>query len=163
MTGATLVMVAKYPEPSKCKTRLAAGIGPEAAAAFALAALCDLLERFAEEQALARRVLLFAPVDRREVGQADAPTMPASSKARMVSARLYGRPEHCISGRCFLTKTKRTGFCQNTSGCWRGGPLVIAGCHLSMSVHKSSSSPLSSSSWSSSSSSSCSSCLTLPP
>ena len=41
---ATLVMVAKYPQAGKCKTRLAVGIGADAAAAFARAALCDLLE-----------------------------------------------------------------------------------------------------------------------
>ena len=65
---ATLVMVAKYPQPGKCKTRLAAGIGDMKAAAFARAALCDLLERLASEQtAISRRVLLFAPLDEREV------------------------------------------------------------------------------------------------
>ncbi len=64
---ATLIMVAKYPQPNKCKTRLAARIGADGAAAFARAALCDLLERLAAEEALSRRVLLFAPVDQREV------------------------------------------------------------------------------------------------
>ena len=63
----TLIMVAKYPQPNKCKTRLAARIGADGAAAFARAALCDLLERLAAEEALSRRVLLFAPVDQREV------------------------------------------------------------------------------------------------
>ena len=65
---ATLIMVAKYPQPNKCKTRLAAGIGADGAAAFARVALCDLLERFAGETALGKRVLLFAPLDQREVG-----------------------------------------------------------------------------------------------
>ena len=64
---ATLIMVAKYPQPGRCKTRLAAGLGTDGAAAFARAALCDLLERFAGEAALGRRVLLFAPRDEREV------------------------------------------------------------------------------------------------
>ena len=62
---ATLVMVAKYPAPSKCKTRLAAGIGADGAAAFARAALCDLLVRLSTMSDLARRVLLFAPIAQR--------------------------------------------------------------------------------------------------
>ena len=69
---ATLILVAKYPQPHKCKTRLAAGIGADEAAAFARAALCDLVERFAAEAAFGRRVLLFAPVDQREVVVCDA-------------------------------------------------------------------------------------------
>jgi glycosyltransferase A (GT-A) superfamily protein (DUF2064 family) len=63
---ATLVLVAKQPGPT-CKTRLATSLTPllgeeaarEAATAFALSSLSDLLERLAGE--CQRRVLLYAP------------------------------------------------------------------------------------------------------
>jgi S-methyl-5-thioribose kinase len=41
-----LVLVSKYPTPGTTKTRLAASIGDDAAAAFAKASLVDLLQRF---------------------------------------------------------------------------------------------------------------------
>jgi glycosyltransferase A (GT-A) superfamily protein (DUF2064 family) len=64
--AATLVLVAKQPGPT-CKTRLAMSLasslgekaGREAATAFALSSLSDLLERLAGE--CHRRVLLYAP------------------------------------------------------------------------------------------------------
>jgi glycosyltransferase A (GT-A) superfamily protein (DUF2064 family) len=63
---ATLVLVAKQPGPT-CKTRLATSLKPslgesaarEAATAFALSSLSDLLERLAGE--CQHRVLLYAP------------------------------------------------------------------------------------------------------
>eukprot|EP00741_Cyanophora_paradoxa_P000255 tig00000402_g247.t1 len=52
-----LFLVAKYPLPGACKTRLASGIGPEHAATFARAALLDLLERLAAT--LSERIALY--------------------------------------------------------------------------------------------------------
>mmetsp|Transcript_12307 Transcript_12307/g.17068 ORF Transcript_12307/g.17068 Transcript_12307/m.17068 type:complete len:282 (-) Transcript_12307:257-1102(-) len=60
----TLVLVAKFPTPKKSKTRLGKLIGYEESASFALAALEDLLCRYARLDGI-QRVLLFAPTDAR--------------------------------------------------------------------------------------------------
>ena len=63
MTAATVALglMAKPPRPGLAKTRLAAGIGPEAAAAFARAFILDtarVLEAAATTRSLACTVLL---------------------------------------------------------------------------------------------------------
>jgi uncharacterized protein len=61
MTRRVLGLFAKWPEPGRVKTRLAAATSPAFAADVALAFLRDLTERFG---AVAdRRVLVFAPTD----------------------------------------------------------------------------------------------------
>eukprot|EP00960_Hanusia_phi_P067998 766748-Hanusia_phi.AAC.19 len=71
---ATLVMVAKYPAPGRCKSRLAKDIGDVAAAEFARSSLLDLIERFVaytckddkhSTTAFSRRILLYAPEEAR--------------------------------------------------------------------------------------------------
>ena len=125
---ATLIMVAKYPQPGRCKTRLAAGLGTDGAAAFARAALCDLLERFAGEAALGRRVLLFAPRDEREVraGGAGARAEPcacARHAARMLpplhaGLGVLGAACALRLGSGALTALSAAGVRRSAAGAW---------------------------------------------
>jgi rSAM/selenodomain-associated transferase 1 len=61
MTTRVLGLFAKWPEPGRVKTRLAADTSPMWAAAVALAFLQDLTERL--NGVAARRLLAFAPAD----------------------------------------------------------------------------------------------------
>lgn len=58
-----LLLVARFPSPGKCKTRLIPRLGAEGASVFALAALSDLLHLFAGLPV--RKTLLFTPDEER--------------------------------------------------------------------------------------------------
>ena len=63
----TIIMVAKYPTPGHCKTRLSKETGTEFAANFSKCSTQDLLQRlalFADPPECIRLVLLYAPKER---------------------------------------------------------------------------------------------------
>lgn len=59
-----LILMARFPSPGKCKTRLIPRLGAEGACAFALAALSDLLHLYAS--LWLRKTLLYTPESARE-------------------------------------------------------------------------------------------------
>lgn len=59
-----LILVARFPSPGKCKTRLIPRLGAEGACAFALAALSDLLHLYASLSL--QKTLIYTPESARE-------------------------------------------------------------------------------------------------
>lgn len=77
----TLIMVAKYPTPGRCKTRLALATSADFAVEFAMCAIQDLIERlarFPESSHRIQLVLLYAPMERKQDFTELLATIPGS-------------------------------------------------------------------------------------